>query len=345
MRNKRFLITFLISIALFSLVIFLIYVVYCFAFYDNNQEKKYLEAFNNGKYDFVYEHLRDADKIDKNLYNYNVNITFNKNKLNEIYELYYKDIDQDEFINKYLFNNITDNVDYYSIGKTDLVKRKELKYNTALVVNNKGEKTYFGVRRDISLKVDDESVLLVDDKECSIDKDTCKISYIMGGNHTVLYTVGRITYYGIFNVTKDKMEINISNLDSLIKIGEVKEVQKPKKTSNGIKLKSGKYKETKCYMPFDCANKKKSFLILNDDGTANLYLWFNLAQAGDSYFGTYEIENNYLIMKFDGHTYKEFDYDTKVTTTIDIDVYSEFRYKIENDHTINNDEYRFVLSE
>ena len=344
MKKKHFLITFLVSIALFSLVIFLIYVIYCFAFYDNNQEKKYLESFNNGKYDFVYDHLENADKINKDLYNYNVNITFNKNKLNEIYELYYKNVDHDEFICNYYFNNITDNVDYYSVGKTNLLKRKNLYYRSVEVINGKGVKTSFGVKKNLTLKVDEDSNLSVDDKECAIDKDTCTYQYIMGGNHTILYTVGQVTYYGILNVTSDNMNINVENVESLIKIGEVKEVQKPKKTSN-IKLKSGKYKETKCYMAFDCANKKKSFLILNDDGTANLYLWFNLAQAGDSYFGTYEIVNNYLIMKFNGHTYKEFDYDTKVTTTIDIDVYSEFRYKIENDHTINNEEYRFVLSE
>ena len=345
MKKKRLLITLFVSLFLFCFVFFLIYVVYCFAFYDKNQVTKYVDEFNHGYYDFVYNSLADNDKVGKEDFNKSINLMFNESKLGEIHDTYYPDIDKDLFIDNFLFNTKveTGDITFVEDGKTGLFTRKSIKYGSINLSTKGGIRTSFVVRKNIKLTGEANSKIFVDDKECDLNNNSCYLVYVLGGMHTIRYETSKVTYFGLFNVTNDNMEIDVTTIDSLVKTSEVKGVTK--KQVEKITLKPGKYLIKECYLPFDCAKKAKSFLILEADGSANLYMWYNLAQAGDSYFGTYVIENNYLILKFNNHTYKEFDYDTKVTTTIDIDVYSEFRYKVINNKKIKNEEYTFVWSE
>ncbi len=345
MENKHILFTFFISLFLFLLVVFLIYVIYCFSYFDSNQEDKLFKSFNTGSYDFVYDNLENNKEIDKDLYNYNVNLNFNNKTLKEVHDKYYSDQNLDEFLNKYLFSNRVEEKDvHYSYeGKTTLTKRRVIKYKS-INIKTDSLKSSFGVMKNVSFNVLDDSLLIIDEQNCSIKDRVCHFDYILGGLHTLVYEHDNIKYFALVNVIGDNTSIDVVNEDSLVKFSEVKGETKTEEIKQ-IDLKYGKYKINKCFLSSDCANKKKSFLILNEDGSANLFLWFNLAQAGDSYFGTYRIENNFLILDFPSHTYKEFDYDTKKTTVIDIDVKSEFRYKMENDHIIVNDDYRFIFNE
>ena len=80
-----------------------------------------------------------------------------------------------------------------------------------------------------------------------------------------------------------------------------------------------------------------------------MQLWYNtyisLDKAGDLYNGTYEIKDGFLIMKFSGHTYQVFDYDTKESTDITADVDMVIQYKIEENNVIVNDSYKFKFYE
>ena len=345
MKKKRLLITLFISLFLFCFVFFLIYVVYCFAFYDKNQVAKFTDEFNHGYYDFVYANMADNDKISKEAFNYSVNLMFNENRILDIHNTYYSDIDKDLFVTNFLFDSKIQSGDitFVEDGKTSLFDRKKIKYGSINLATKGGLRTTFVVRKNIKLTGEDNSKIIIDGKECDLNNNSCYLVYALGGMHTIRYETAKVNYFGLFNITADNMEIDVTTIDSLVKTSEVQGVVKKKEAK--INLKPGKYLIKECYLPFDCAKKQRSFLILEADGSANLYMWYNLAQAGDSYFGRYVIENNYLILKFDSHTYKEFDYDTKVTTTIDIDVYSEFRYKIINNKTIKNEEYTFGWSE
>ena len=46
--------TFGLTILLFGFIIFLLYVIYCYAYYDKYQEQVYIDNINNNKYSFIW---------------------------------------------------------------------------------------------------------------------------------------------------------------------------------------------------------------------------------------------------------------------------------------------------
>lgn len=226
MEKKSIFITTVVTIFLFSFVLFLIYVIYCFSFYDKNQEDVYLSNYNMGKYDFFYDKMVYNKYITKEDFNYSVNLMFKKNKLNEIYNTYYSNLNNAEFINTYFFrrNVSLDDIRFLSQGKTSLFKRKKLLYKSITIRSVNGLESSFGVKKDISFVVDDNTKLSIDEKGCEVKDNICSYSYIMGGLHTVLYEIGDVTYFGLVNVVKDESKIDINGLDSLIKVNNVLDV-------------------------------------------------------------------------------------------------------------------------
>ena len=218
MENKHILATVFITFFLFSFVLFLIYVVYCFSFYDTYQEKKFVDNFNKGLYDYVYDNLEDSNRIDEDLYNYSVNLNFNEKSLIEIYEKYYKEYDKSDFIDSYLFSNRVqiDNFHFKSNIKTSLTKRRDLKYIRIDVRTANQKKTSFGVMRNISFETPENSKLIVDEKECSINENICHFDYLLGGLHTVFYENNNTVYFGLANVFDDNLKIVVSGLKSLV---------------------------------------------------------------------------------------------------------------------------------
>ena len=63
MRNKNMTLTIGITAFLFIFIISLIYVLYCYSYYDGYQKEKYLDEFKKRDYDFVYERLTEKNLI------------------------------------------------------------------------------------------------------------------------------------------------------------------------------------------------------------------------------------------------------------------------------------------
>ena len=227
MSKKSFIITSIVTVSLFVFVSFLLYVIYCFSFYDSNQENEYLLNFNSESYDFVYDHMNNKNYISKNSFNYSVNLMFRKNKLKEIYNLYYSDLNEDDFINNYYYgNNISlEDIEFIKDGKTNLFKRRTIEYASITIWSRSGNKSSFGVKNNLKLKVGDNSKITIDEVGCEIKNNTCIISYILGGLHTVKYKVEDVEYFGLLNVINNNSEIDISNLDSLVRINNDQEIE------------------------------------------------------------------------------------------------------------------------
>ncbi len=225
MEKKSILITSVVTVSLFVFVAFLLYVIYCFSFYDSNKENEFLVNFNTEAYDFVYDNLYGSDHITKEEYNYSVNLMFKKNMLNEIYDLYYSDLDKEEFLDSYYFgNNVKPkDIKFIKEGKTNLFRRRSILYYSIKITSNSGVKTDFGIRNDIQLLLSDDSHLIVDDRECDIKENVCLIPYVLGGLHTLKYEVGGIKYFGLLLINEDNMKVDVSTLGTLVRINTPEE--------------------------------------------------------------------------------------------------------------------------
>ena len=222
MEKKSIFITAFITIFLFSFVFFLIYVVYCFAFFDKNQENEYLKNFNSGSYEFVYDNLVGQENITKEEYDYSVSLMFKRTKLNDIHHKYYSDMDINDFMDTYYYGgyvNMDDLVLTFN-GKTDLFNRRSLRYQKIKVNTISGNNSVFGVMKDIYLLVDSNTKLYVDDIECEMANRGCYYKYLLGGLHTIMYEKEDAKYFGIINIIKDNQEISINNLENLVVVKE-----------------------------------------------------------------------------------------------------------------------------
>ena len=351
--DKNMKTTLLITFLLFSFIIFLIYLLYCFAYYDEHQEDIYYDYVINNKYDFIFDNLAGKDGLSKEKFNKVLDLINDKKNLKNIYYLYYRNtnaIELDEFISKYYFGDsmiLNDDVIYSENGKTGLFSRKAIFYKSINLTNSFGEKTSLGVKRNIEFLVESNSKLKIDNVELKCVENICKSSKMFGGLHEISYISNGYEYYGLVNINKDKQSVEITNLDNLVRIDLISDnniLVGNNDVSELDVLKTGKYSLNKCYLSFGCPSNKKSYILLNDDGTCKLYTYITLDQAGDLYNGTYIREGNFLVMNFSGHTYQVFDYDTKESTDINADVDMVIRYRIDNNYLIG-DSYRFKFSE
>lgn len=353
--DKNLKTTLIITGLLFSFIIFLIYLLYCFAYYDKNQENEYFNKIVNYDYKYIFDNLAGKDGLGEEEFNKVLNMMNDKKNLKDIYYLYYRNTETltlDEFVSKYYYGDVKYNDQHvvYSInGKTGLLKRRAIFYQSIDITNKKGHKSSLGVKRNINFVVEDGAKLKIDNKELKCDKTICKLSKVFGGIHEISYISNGYEYYGLINIVKDKQTIEVTNIDSLVRIDLisdnnilVKDDIKNDFSSNNLTI--GKYNLNKCYLNFGCPSTKKSYLLLNDDGSCKFYTYITLDQAGDLYYGTYTKEGNFLVLNFNGHTYQVFDYDTKESTNITADVDIEMRYKIEQGNILTNDSYRFKYS-
>ena len=65
MKDKYMTITAGITFVLFAFVIFLMYLIYCYSYYDNRQADIYLENYNRDSWDYVYEHWYQNEELSK----------------------------------------------------------------------------------------------------------------------------------------------------------------------------------------------------------------------------------------------------------------------------------------
>lgn len=349
-KNEHLKNTIYITFFLFSFIAFLIYLLYCYAYYDKSLEQAYYNEIANYNYDYFYDNLIDKDGLNKEDFDKTIELMTSLKELKNVYYLYYKNSDiysLEEFLSIYYYGDYKINIDdvvFSSNGKTGLFKRKAIFYDEVYLNNDVSNGT-LGVLRSIQFNVEENSILKVDNNELSCDAGVCKIFKIFGGTHEILYTSNNYQYYGLVNISKDKQSIDITNLDSLVRIDLITDDSIIIDDNVDTKLEIGEYKLSKCYLDNGCPTAKKSYLKLYSDGTCEFYTYINLDKAGDYYKGHYNTENNFLIMNFDNHIYEVFDYDTKESTNINGNIEIEMRYKIEEDSSLVNDSYKFVFSE
>jgi len=220
MNKKKVLLTILITILLLGFISFLFYTIYCYAYYDKNQEKEYIKMYNDKKYDYVYEHLYNRDNITKEEYYNVINLMLNKNKLKEIYNKYYvTKYTINEFLDLFYYgdSNISyNNIEFNIIGKTSYNSRRKIEYKKIYLDNN-SSKSVITVLEDVNFIVEDNSKIIIDSNECNIIDNICHYDYLLSGIHIIEYTSNNINYYALLNIV-DNDNISITNLDSLINI-------------------------------------------------------------------------------------------------------------------------------
>jgi len=220
-----------------------------------------------------------------------------------------------------------------------------MKYFTINLKNNRGYKTSLGLKKDVTLKIEDNATLKLNDDLLSCPDSLCHIDNLFGGVYKIIYKSNKNEYFGLISITQDNEIIDISTLDNLVTInGNDDESSSDNPVIENAKLNIGKYTINKCFLENSCASKPKSYLLLNEDNTAHFYTYIPFEVAHDDYLGTYEIKGEFLILKFASHTYRVFDYDTKEFTNIDSDVEVEMRFKIINPSLISNESYQLKYS-
>lgn len=345
--SKRIVFTVVVSLVLLGFISFLLYVIYTFGYYDKNEMNELLSIFNQDDFEYVYDHL--FEKLDRDTYDNVIRVMYDKNALKDIYYLYYSnsDYDMNEFYNEYYYgdkNIILDDITFEKIGKTTLVKRSEILYKNISVVSRNGKRSTIGVLHNVSLEIDSGSVLSIDGKELECIGNQCILNKVYGGLHEIQYVNNNITYYGLLNIVSDDQVINISGLESLVKINHKDDLKSIQVQSNSV-ITPGIYRISKCYKSTGCGDKKKSYMMIYPDNTVEYYIYADFDQAGDYYKGSYFIDRNYFNMSFSGHTYSVYDYDYGSTTRINTEVETQMKYKIKDNKSIYNDDYLFVFVE
>lgn len=351
MDKEVFKTTFKITILLFSFIAFLIYLLYCYAFYDEYQKEIFLNKVNENNYSFIYKNMAGKDNLSEEKFNKTIKLMTDYRELKNIYYLYYRNsgiMSLEEFIKIYYYEDIkvsSSDVSYSSNGKTGLFSRKAIYYNQITLINDKGYLTTLGVIRNVKFNVEENSILRIDNEEVECNNGVCDVSKIFGGLHEISYISNGYEYYCLLNIYKDDQKIDVTNLEQLVRIDIISDNDIEVGDNTIInELSTGKYILDKCYLDSGCPTKNKSYLLLNEDNTCEYYTYISLDKAGDLYKGTYVIDNGFLVMKFNGHTYQVFDYDTKESTDITADVDMTIQYKIEENNNLVNGSYKFKLS-
>lgn len=277
--------TFSLTIILFVFIVFLLYVIYCYAYYDKYMELEYTNSFNNGDYNFVFDKMVGKGNLTYEQFTYSLDKLTDKERLNEIFDSYYKDsgiYNKEVFLDTYLYklNNVVESdIKFSTNGKTNLFTRRAIFYDEIKITNNKSY-TNIGVFNKISFKVEDKSILRVDNKELECINNVCITDKIYGGIHEISYVSNGYEYYALVNINKDKQSIEVTNLESLVKVREV-----------NVTLKHGRYLLTSCNG--FCPIINKSYLMINEDGTYYLYDYHKDGQNYNA-SGKYNVNGNYI---------------------------------------------------
>jgi acetylornithine deacetylase/succinyl-diaminopimelate desuccinylase-like protein len=139
-----------LTIMLFGFIIFLLYVIYCYAYYDKYLEFEYTNKVNNHEYNFVYDKMVGKGKLTFEQFTSVIDKMNNKDKLVNIFETYYKDsgmYNKKSFLDTYFYNidNVVEEDIKFSVnGKTNLFTRRAIFYDE-IKISNKNSSTNLGV--------------------------------------------------------------------------------------------------------------------------------------------------------------------------------------------------------
>lgn len=224
MEDRSTFIALVVSSILFVFIFVLVYTIYCFVYYDKRQEEILLSYYNEKKYDKVFNNLDDNSDFTIDDFNDVISLMYNKNDLEKIYNDYYKGnifVTLDDFFNEFYYGeNVLslENMKFIKIGETNYFKRAKFKYDRIYVSSKNGIKSTLGIFKNITLKIEKNSQLFLDNHELSCYEEACNISKILGGLHSIRYISNNYEYYGIININDDNSFIDIFNLYNLVRL-------------------------------------------------------------------------------------------------------------------------------
>ena len=282
--------TFGLTVLLFGFIIAMLYIIYCYAYYDGYQEQIFIDNVNNNKYSFIYKRLVGKGNLTYEEFNSSIDILINKERLSSIFDSYFKDsvaYSEEIFLNTYYFDEIKvdkENILFGSNGKTNLFNRKALFYDE-IKISNGSISTVIGVLNKVSFKIEDNAILRLDNKQLDCSGNVCVINKIYGGLHELSYISNGFEYYALVNIYKDKQVINVSNSETLVKVDEYKD-----------NLNYGKYVINKCNLENidECPSMSKSYLMLNEDNTFIAYTYFTTGRTSIIAEGSFNYDNGVL---------------------------------------------------
>lgn len=289
--KKALLTTMSLTLILFGFIVFLLYVIYCYAYYDKYQEQIFTDSVNNGKYDFVYEKMVGKGNLTYEQFISGIEILKDKDGLINIFNTYYKDsglYNEADFIKEYLFTNInieSKDIKFTSNGKTNLFTRRAIFYDE-ITLSNGNQKVILGAFNKVMFKIENNAVLRFDNRDLVCENNICIIDKIYGGIYEISYISNGYEYYGLVNINKDKQNIDITNLESLVKVRDLE-----------IKLSYGKYNVSSC-ISIDCPEENKSYMMLNEDGTFYSYRYYSDKGSASIETGNYTRDENKLMLAF-----------------------------------------------
>lgn len=224
MEDRSTFIALVVSSILFVFIFVLIYTIYCFVYYDKRQEEIFLSYYNEKKYDKVFNNLDDNSDFTIDDFNDVISLMYNKNDLEKIYNDYYKGnifVTLDDFFNEFYYgDNVLslENMKFIKTGETNYFRRAKFKYDRIYVSSKNGIKSTLGIFKNITLKIEKNSQLFLDNHELSCYEEACNISKILGGLHSIRYISNNYEYYGIININDDNSFIDIFNLYNLVRM-------------------------------------------------------------------------------------------------------------------------------
>lgn len=275
-----------LTVILFGFIVFLLYVIYCYAYYDKYLEYEYANSFNNRDYSFVYEKMVGKGNLTYEQFIKSIDNIIDKDRLEDIFDTYYKDsglYNKEEFLNTYLYevNGLTEeNIKFSTNGNTNLFTRRAIFYDEIKISNEK-DSVVLGVFNKVTFNVENNSVLRIDNKDLECSNGVCVIDKMYGGIYAISYISNGYEYYGLVNVNKDKQSINVTNLDSLVKVKEVK-----------VELGYGRYLLTDCKLD-NCPSLNSSYLMINEDGS--YYLYNDYDKNSTNRTGNFTLNSNYIL--------------------------------------------------
>ena len=337
--NRHSLITILISACLFLFLTILYYTLYCYVYFNKNQIKIYIDNYNNKEYTYIYEHLTNRDKITSKEYYITINQTLDKEIIEEIYEEYYRNnIELTNFLKKHYYGDIEidrKDITFNEIGKTTYGTRRTLEYES-IKLEREDNYTNISILNNINIISNPNTKIKIDKNELEIDcNNSCKIDYILGGNHFIEIEDGNKEEILFVNINESNQEIDLINNPDIIITNEINE--QPLEST----VKTGLYHVSECYIKPNvyCPTKKKTYIEIRDNKTVYFHLYNGWEIAYTEYWGTYKIEKDFLIIDFIKHSYTPYDYDTGTYSTIEMNVPSSQKYKI-NGNTLTGEKYQ-----
>ena len=349
-KHRNLVITLIITLLLLIILSIITYLIYVYGYYDKIKENEILENFNSYKFNRVHDdlYLNDNEHLTvKNLQSM-ANLIFNKKNLEKIYEDYYQNThkysSKEEFVKKYYYGQRAisiEDISFENTGQTTILSRRLSKSKSYKITNVYDEETSIGIINNITFNTLGEDKIKLDEDTISCS-NTCNLSKIYSGIHTIEFTHEGFTYFSILLIDKDNATIDIKKINNLVAISrEAEESLLDGQSEINAELNIGIYSLSRCNLNDSCPSTTYSYITLNNDNSCSFYKYISLEQAAETYNGTYKRENGFLIIEFTSYTYSILDSETNKNKEIENKTNIKMTFKIDSKDQFSNNNYEF----